>query len=55
MDSKSKLKTKKRLLVRGFAAVVEDVDDDGGADEGGDAVDGHGAFETGSTGNQVTD
>ena len=30
----------KDLLVGGFAAVVEDVDDDGGADKGGDAVDG---------------
>ena len=29
----------KKLLVGGFAAAVEDVDDDGGADEGGDAVD----------------
>ena len=27
----------KKLLVGGFAAAVEDVDDDGGADEGGDA------------------
>ena len=45
----------KDLLVGGFAAAVEDVDDDRGADKGGDAVDGHGAFETRSTGNQITD
>ena len=37
MDSKSKLK-KKRLLVGGLAA-VEDVNDDGGTDEGSDAID----------------
>ena len=35
--------------------MVEDVDDDGGTDEGGDAVDGHCPLEAGSAGNQVTD
>ena len=43
------------LLVGGLAAAVQDVDDDGGTDEGGDAVDGHGALEAWGAGNQITD
>ncbi len=43
------------LLVGGLAAAVEDVDDDGGADQGGDAVDGHGTLKAWGAGYQVTD
>jgi len=43
------------LLVGGFAAAVEDVDDDGGTNKGGDAVDGHGTLKARGAGNQVTD
>jgi len=43
------------LLVGGLAAAVEDVDDDGGTDEGGDAVDGHGTLEAWGAGYQITD
>ena len=44
----------RELLVGGFAAVVEDIDDDGGTDKGGDAVNGHGTLEAWSASNQIT-
>lgn len=42
-----------KSLEGGFAAAVEDIDDDGRADEGCHAVDGHSAFKAGSAGNQI--
>ena len=43
------------LLVGGLAAAAEDVDDDGGTDEGGDTVDRHSSLEAGCPGNEVAD
>lgn len=43
------------LLDGGLAAAVQDVDDDGCADQGGNAVDGHGTLEARGAGNQITD
>lgn len=43
------------LLVGGLAAAVQDVDDDGGADQRGNAVDGHGSLKAWSAGYQITD